>query len=124
MVTEVTRESKEEVMIFRYRQTDRQTLHHNIYIITNIRRLDLEAEQPAVHYAVHTPASPAMNATVAAPVIKIFFDFSLLFKYFFTSFLLHAQEQSILCENFDEGRALQATAASHFSITEQLHSPG
>ena len=36
-------------------QTNRQTLHHNIYIITNIRRLDLEAEQPAVHYAVHTP---------------------------------------------------------------------
>ena len=73
MVTVVTRESKEEVMIFRYRQTDRQTLHHNIYIITNIRRLDLEAEQPAVHYAVHTPASPAMNATVAAaPVVEIF----------------------------------------------------
>ena len=29
----VTGDSQEEVMIFRYRQTDRHTLHHNIYII-------------------------------------------------------------------------------------------
>jgi len=32
----VTGDSQEEVMIFRYRQTDRQTLHHNIYITTTI----------------------------------------------------------------------------------------
>ena len=30
----VTGDSQEEVLIFRYKQTDRQTLHHNIYIIT------------------------------------------------------------------------------------------
>ena len=29
----VTGDSQEEVIIFRDRQTDRQTLHHNIYII-------------------------------------------------------------------------------------------
>ena len=29
----VTGDSQEEVMIFRDRQTDKQTLHHNIYII-------------------------------------------------------------------------------------------
>ena len=29
----VTGDSQEEVLIFRYKQTDRQTLHHNIYII-------------------------------------------------------------------------------------------
>ena len=30
----VTGDSQEEVIIFRDRQTDRQTLHHNIYIIS------------------------------------------------------------------------------------------
>ena len=29
----VTGDSQEEVLIFRYKQTDRQTLHHNIYIV-------------------------------------------------------------------------------------------
>ena len=29
----VTGDSQEEVLIFRYKQTDRHTLHHNIYII-------------------------------------------------------------------------------------------
>ena len=33
MVQVVTGDSQEEVIIFRDRQTDRQTLHHNIYII-------------------------------------------------------------------------------------------
>ena len=32
IVQVVTGDSQEEVMIFCYRQTDRQTLHHNIYI--------------------------------------------------------------------------------------------
>ena len=35
VVQVVTGDSQEEVMIFCYRQTDRQTLHHNIYINNN-----------------------------------------------------------------------------------------
>ena len=31
-----TMETNQKVLIFRYKQTDRQTLHHNIYITTTI----------------------------------------------------------------------------------------
>ena len=32
----VTGDSQEKVMIFRYKQTNRQTLHHNIYIVATL----------------------------------------------------------------------------------------
>ena len=41
MVQVITGDSQEEVIIFRDRQTDRQTLHHNIYIIATITIITL-----------------------------------------------------------------------------------
>ena len=36
-----TMETNQKVLIFRYKQTDRQTLHHNIYITTIIVMPDI-----------------------------------------------------------------------------------
>ena len=44
----VTGDSQEEVMIFRYRQRDRHTLHHNIYI-SSLQSWQVECDLFAEH---------------------------------------------------------------------------
>ena len=70
MVTVVTRESKEEVMIFCYRQTDRQTLHHNIYIIIIINIITNRQLSDTANWLVSEPM--VLTYLNAIKVEKIF----------------------------------------------------